>query len=271
VFPAESIYNRLCCSISSARTGIQLSPTAVTKRPAGKKRKANSGPVRHSIFELAAPDRKPGEVLGDYAYRVLREAIRAGVFESGDHLREADVASWLDISRTPVREAFHRIVSEGLLVIGSWNGAMVAQLDAQQLVDLYAVRALLEGAAASLAAEHASRVEIKNLFAIADKEKAAKNDPAALVIINAELHQAIYSAAHNRYLLQSLNTIVDTLGLLRHSTFVLPGSIELAHKEHLGILRAIRDGDSKKAEELASAHINNALELRLQLLQEKRK
>jgi len=242
----------------------------VTKRPVGKKRKAHPAGLQHSIFKRPAAGRKPGEVLGDYAYRVLRESIRAGLFEPGDYLREADVANWLEISRTPVREAFHRIVSEGLLVIGSWNGAMVAQLDAQQLVDLYAVRALLEGAAAGLAAEHASRIEIKNLFAIADREMAAKNDPEALVI-NSELHQAIYNAAHNRYLLQSLNTVVDTLGLLRHSTFVLPGSIELAHKEHLGILRAIQDGDSKRAEELASAHVNNALELRLQLLREKGK
>lgn len=241
----------------------------MTKRPAGKKRKAGSDPVQHSIFEKAAPGRKPGEVLGDFAYRVLRESIRGGAFEPGDHLREADVANWLEISRTPVREAFHRIVSEGLLVVGSWNGAMVAQFDAQQLAELYAVRALLEGAAARLAAEHASRVEIKNLFAILDREVTAKNDPAALVLINAELHQAIYSAAHNRYLLQSLNTIVDTLGLLRHSTFVLPGSIELAHREHMGILRAIRDGDAKRAEDLASTHINNALELRLRLLREK--
>jgi len=143
---------------------------------------------------------------------------------------------------------------------------MVAQLDSQQLSELYSVRATLEGAAARLAAEHASRAEIKNLFDIADKEAESKNDPKALVAINAELHFAIYSAAHNRYLLQSLSTIVDTLGLLRHSTFVLPGSIELAHKQHLGILRAIRDGDPRRAEQLASAHINDALELRLKLV-----
>lgn len=194
------------------------------------------------------------------------ESIRGGVFEPGDHLREANVAAWLEISRTPVREAFHRIVSEGLLTVGSWNGAMVAQLDAQQLVELYAVRAVLEGAAARLAAEHASRMEVKNLFAIAEREARSKNDPKSLVVINAELHHAIYNAAHNRYLMQSLNTVVDTLGLLRHSTFVLPGSVELAHSEHLAILKAIKDGDARNAERLAVAHINNALELRLQLL-----
>jgi len=176
------------------------------------------------------------------------------------------VAAWLQISRTPVREAFHRIVTEGLLTVGSWNGAMVAQLDAQQLVELYAVRAVLEGAAARLAAEHASRAEVKSLFSIAEREEEAKNDAEALVVINAELHHAIYNAAHNRYLLQSLNTIVDTLGLLRHSTFILPGSVELAHKEHLAILTAIQDGEAQTAERLAVAHVNNALELRLRLL-----
>jgi DNA-binding GntR family transcriptional regulator len=251
--------------------GAQLSPKTTAKSPARKKRRAKVAPSQHSAFERPAPSRKPGEILGDFAYRVLRESIRGGEFEPGDHLREVDVGKWLEISRTPVREAFHRIVSEGLLAVGSWNGAMVAELDAQQLVDLYAVRALLEGAAAGLAAEHASRVEIKNLFAIAEREKAARHNPEELVLINAELHQAIYSAAHNRYLLQSLNTIVDTLGLLRHSTFVLPGSIDRAHKEHLGILQAIRDGDLKRAEGLASAHVNSALELRLQLLRERGK
>lgn len=240
------------------------------ERPARQRRGTGSAQVQHRTFAGPAPDRKPGEVLGDYAYRVMRECIRAGAFDAGDHLREADVAKWLEISRTPVREAFHRIISEGLLVAGSWNGAMVARLDAQQLMDLYAVRALLEGAAARLAAEQASSAEVKNLFAIADQEAAAKNDAAALVIINSELHQAIYSAAHNRYLLQSLNTIADTLGLLRHSTFVLPGSIQTAHREHMAIIRAVRDREAKRAEQLAAAHVNNALELRLRLLRDGR-
>jgi DNA-binding GntR family transcriptional regulator len=217
------------------------------------------------MFGHVAPLRKSGEVLGEFAYRVLREGIANGDFEPGQPLREADAAEWLKISRTPVREAFHRIVSEGLLVIGSWNGAVVAQLDAQQLVELYTVRAVLEGTAASLAAQHASPAEIQNLFTIGKKEEASKDDPDLLVRINADLHRAIYSAAHNRYLLQSLNVVVDTLGLLRHSTFGAPGSIERARKEHLNILHAIRNHDGELARKLAVDHVNHALELRLQL------
>ena len=193
----------------------------------------------------------------------MREAIRSGKFRSGEHLREADVAEWLNISRTPVREAFHRIISEGLLTNGPWNGVMVADLDAQQLVQL--LRAALEGTAASLAAQHATKAEVQRLFQIAKSEARAKNDPEKLVIINSELHQTLYAAAHNRYLLQSITTVVDALGLLRHSTFVLPGSIELAHREHLQIIKAIRDRKSAAAERLAREHVNHALAMRLEL------
>lgn len=214
------------------------------------------------------PEQQPGEALGEFASRVMRAAIRSGQLMSGEHLREADVAKWLGISRTPVREAFHSIVADGLLVSGPWNGAMIAELDQNQLVELYAVREALEGAAADLAAKHASSAEIENMFEIAKIELSAKDDPAKLVLINSELHHAIYSATHNRYLLQSLRTITDALGLLRHSTFVLPGSIELARNEHLEILNAIRDRDEKRAEHWARKHVSNALALRLKLMRE---
>ena len=216
-------------------------------------------PTRQQLLQ------ESGESLGDFAYRVMREAIRSGKFRPGEHLREADVAKWLNISRTPVREAFHRIVSEGLLTNGPWNGVMVAELNPDQLVQLYAIREVLEGAAAALAAKHATKAEVQLLFKIAATEASEKNHPEKLVIINGELHQTLYGAAHNPYLLQSLNSIVDALGLLRHSTFVLPGSIELAHREHLKIIRAIRDRKSSEAEKLAREHVRHALKMRLEL------
>lgn len=107
------------------------------------------------------------------------------------------------------------------------------------------------------------------MFGIAATEAKEKDDPSKLVVINAKLHQVIYRAAHNQYLLQSLTTIVDTLGLLRHSTFVLPGSIELARREHLQLIRAIRDGQAKRAELLARRHVRHALSMRLRLQRRK--
>jgi DNA-binding GntR family transcriptional regulator len=231
------------------------------KSTPGQSRKTSSG--GHAKAGRAV--RLPDEARGEFAYRVMREALRSGAFRSGEHLREAEVAKRLRISRTPVREAFHRLVAEGLLKVGRWNGVVVAELSAAELVQLYAVREALEGTAARLAAEHATAAEIERLAEIADAEAAAKTDPNRLVIINSELHQMMYAAAHNRYLLQALNTVVDTLGLVRHSTFVLPGSIELAHREHLKIIAAIRKHRPDDAEELARQHIRHALAMRLKL------
>ncbi|HWP25299.1 MAG TPA: GntR family transcriptional regulator [Xanthobacteraceae bacterium] len=229
-------------------------------------RPSSGGKLSGPAFARTRPaPRSKGESLGDFAYRIMREAIRSGRFRPGEHLREADVAQWLGISRTPVREAFHRLISEGLLTDGPWNGALLAELDSRQLTELYAVREALEGIAASLAAQHASEDEIATMFRIAETEARHRNDPAKLVVINAELHQAFYQAAHNRYLLQSLNTVVDALGLLRHSTFILPGSIETAHRQHLQIIRAIRDRKPAEAERVAREHVRQALHMRLQL------
>ena len=66
-----------------------------------------------------------------------------------------------------MREAFHRIISEGLLKTGPWNGVMVAELTPKQLVDLYAVRETLEGTAAALAAKNATAAEVRSLFGVA--------------------------------------------------------------------------------------------------------
>ena len=233
----------------------------IQRRPIDAAREANDG----GWAGRRAPPQRAGESLGEYAYRVLRDAIRCGRLLPGMHLREAEVSRWLDISRTPVREALHRLVAEGLLVAGPWNGVMVAELDRQQLVELYAVREALEGTAAALAAQHASKAEVQVMLAIASRELEAEAEPQRLVAINGELHRAIYEASHNRYLLQSINSIVDALGLLRHSTFVLPGSAAQARREHAEIIRAIRSGNAVRAEQAARRHVRGALELRLRL------
>lgn len=234
----------------------------------GIMRKESAAAANHVVpFESRrAPMRRAGEALGAFAYRVLREAIRSGSFHPGEHLREIDVAEWLDISRTPVREAFHRLASERLVTTGPWNGVMIAQLTEKQLVQLYAVREALEGTAAALAAVHAKASDVQTMSAVLANEAAASNEPAKLVLINGKFHRALYKASYNPYLLQSLNSVIDALGLLRHSTFVLPGSIEVARQEHERILQAVSRHQAEEAEKAARLHVRNALAMRLELL-----
>jgi DNA-binding GntR family transcriptional regulator len=234
-------------------------------KPGRRLTERRNRPSAGAFDRLKKIQQQGGESLGEFAYRIMREALRSGAFRSGEHLREADVAQGLKISRTPVREAFHRLIAEGLLVNGPWNGVMVAELNPQELVHLYAVREVLEGTAAALAAKNATKAEVKRLLQIGAAEARSRSDPDKLVIINSELHQTIYAASHNRFLLQSLNTVVDALGLLRHTTFASPGSVESAHRQHTQIINAIRDRNPSDAEQFARDHIRHVLTTRLEL------
>ena len=82
---------------------------------------------------------------------------------------------------------------------------MVAKLSQQQIVELYAMREILEGSAARFAAQHATAPEIAVLYRLQEKLKAAKGE-ATRISLNRQFHQAIYEASHNRYLMQTLDS-----------------------------------------------------------------
>ncbi len=204
--------------------------------------------------------------LGEFVLGKLRHAIRQGRYQPGQRIREVEVAGWLGVSRTPVREAFRQLQADGLLLLTPWRGAQVAELDRAQLVELYAMRRVLEGTAAGLAAENASKSEIGFLFELLKKERTAGPTPARLAESNRLFHKTLYGAAHNRYLLDSLNALADSLALLRPTTYEMPGRAEAARREHAAIADAIKRHDRKAAEKAARTHIAVAEKARLQLL-----
>ncbi|MAF96027.1 MAG: GntR family transcriptional regulator [Rhodospirillaceae bacterium] len=216
-------------------------------------------------LKQAAPENQ-GTSLGEFVLGRLRDAIRDRRYQPGQRIREAEVAQWLGVSRTPVREAFRRLQADGLLVLTPWRGAQVAELGRQQVVELYAMRQALEGTAAGLAAEHASAAEVDLLFDLIEQDQAAQGEPNRLAEINRRFHEAVYGAAHNRYLLEALNALDDSLALLKSTTYEVPGRAEAARQEHIGIAEAIRRRDSETAEQAARAHISTAEKARLKLL-----
>ncbi len=210
--------------------------------------------------------RKPaGMSLAESVYAELKKALQSGRFEPGERLREESLAAWLKVSRTPVREALRRLTSENLLA-ATEHGVAVPQLTQNQIIELYAIRGVLEGAAAAMAARHASAAEVEFLQQLLQEETAAKNDAARLRAINMELHACIYRAANNRYLVRSLQSLHDELEQLRGTTFSFPGRPGDALKEHAAIVDAIGRHDADTAERAAREHVSTALRIRLQLM-----
>lgn len=197
------------------------------------------------------------------AYNEIKQRIFMGEFTPGMRLREIEVAALLDLGRTPVREALKRIQDEGLLRHEPGRGMVVATMDQQEVGELYAMREVLESAAAAMAAQHATAAEIANMQAILDEGDA---DPVAL---NLRLHDAIYSAAHNRHLIRSLRALTDTTYLLGRSTLSSKARAKVAMKEHNDIVAAIRSRDPDQAAAAARSHIHHALLERLKLLRQR--
>ncbi len=199
----------------------------------------------------------------DFVYQSLRNAIWEGHFAQGERIREEDVASLLGVSRTPVREGLQRLQARGLLIVRPGRGFAVAQLSNKQIYDLYAVREILEGSAARFAAQHATETEVAVLYQLQKQLSKEGHHLPTLVSLNRQFHQHIYEATHNQYLLETLDTLNDSMALLQNLTFLMPSRHGQSDIEHLRIVRAIEKRDPDSAEKAARQHIQQAHRYRL--------
>jgi DNA-binding GntR family transcriptional regulator len=209
-----------------------------------------------------SPAPTPARDLGQDAYARMRDQIRDGSLPPGLRLTETDLAARLGVSRTPIRQAIARLEAEGLVTHEPRRGLTVTRPDHQQVVELYVMREVLEGAAARLAAQHASETEIAAMTELVANEPAVFADARALAATNQRLHGLLYLAAHNRYLLRSLEQLAATMALLP-SLLTQDGRAEQAHTEHRAILKALRRRDGDAAEAAARAHAAAAQRHRL--------
>jgi len=224
------------------------------------------------ISLMRALPRTPADVptMPDVAYAWLRDEILGGAMEEGQALRQESLAATLGVSRVPVREALRRLQADGLLVFEPWRGVVVAELDQQQIVEFYAMRRVLDGAAARLAAQHASEPELAYMEDCLNAAAPSKGDAAQMAEANRKFHDALFQAAHNRYLLKSAAALSDALALLKGTTYSFPDRADTAHEEHCALMEAIRAREPEKAERLARKHIAKAEKARLKLLGDQR-
>jgi DNA-binding GntR family transcriptional regulator len=201
----------------------------------------------------------------EHVYRRLRDAIQQGEFKSGRRVMEIEVAEWLKVSRTPVRDAIRRLESEGMLEHEPRNGLVVARLDRKAVMELYLMRETLEGTAARLCARHASDMEIQDLVDLVERERQIQGELQLLPAHNKRFHTTIHRGAHNRYLEKSLAAISD-LGLLGAPLMSLPHRAQVAVEEHAKIVDAIRRRDTDAADEAARSHVRAAQRERLKRL-----
>lgn len=203
--------------------------------------------------------------LGDFVHQELKRFILDGKYRAGERIRESDVTSELKVSRTPVREAFRRLQSEGLLKFEPQRGVVVAELNRQEVAELYAMRQHMEGFAARCAAQHATDSEIEVIEYILEQTKSVEGEIHQFNQINWELHNAIYSAAHNRFLIRAFEALSDSMSLLQGAKYIPAGRPAVLHEEHSRIVEAIKRRDPDAADKAAQHHVRNAFLVHLEV------
>lgn len=198
-------------------------------------------------------------------------AILNGSLAPGDRVNEPDVASRLQISRVPVREALRELESSGVVVSRKHAGVFVRRLEAKEVQDLYQMRALLDGFAGRIAArlpKPACAALVKRLAASAKRMEQAMQaqESQAYYAENLQFHWAIVEAAGNQSMSETYLGIVQKLHISRLKNLSGEVGMKASIAEHRAIVKALREGDSTLAESLMTRHVDDAF-VRLQQFQ----
>ena len=209
-----------------------------------------------------APLAAPRSLAEDAADRI-RAQILSGGFAQGEHLVEAKIAEQLAISRGPVREAFKLLRAEGLLNEEPRRGTFVVSLTANDVREIYGLRAALEGRAARILARVRDPKGLGRLRELADQIDAAvaTGDSAAVSRADLAFHQGLCELCGNARILEVFDRYVPTLrALLRLDELVLR-SLDEVSLQHRPFVEAIQAGDEDTAARLLAEHSEQAGEL----------
>jgi DNA-binding GntR family transcriptional regulator len=197
-------------------------------------------------------------------YALLRDAILRGDLSPGERLVEDAIAREAKVSRTPVREALHRLESDGLVQPSS-QGMVVTAHTEDELYDLCVARVGMEGLVARLAAGARNELDLANFDQILEEARVAteRADVDRLVELNHAFHEAVWRAARNRYLANELRLLRALIERMQPTTLSHRDRQFESHEQHAALAQALRRGDSAQAESIARHHFEIAMAIRL--------
>jgi DNA-binding GntR family transcriptional regulator len=200
--------------------------------------------------------------LVDEVVHVIRERIYDGAYPPGAPIRQEQLATELNISRTPLREALRMLEREGLVKVAPGRGLRVVDADLPSLLAAYEAREMVDGLAARLVARQASAEHDRELAAILDGQRAALDPwrPAEYTAANVLFHQRIVELSENEYVIGQLPLVRMTSQVFTPLKLIDESRATRAVAEHERIAGAIAAGDGEGSERLARAHIRATIE-----------
>ena len=195
--------------------------------------------------------------LGQHIFKHLKKAILKGDIPPGNRLIENKIAKDLDISRTPVREAFHKLEREGLIKQIPQGGYAVTGLTREDIEDLFGIRSVLESYAAGLAAKNHKH---EDLVLLEEKNREFQrcldqSQLGQLSKINNEFHDILYAMSARPLLIKMISQIQAQIYRFRNIILNDKKNAEISLKLHISLVKALQKRDAEKVEALLKKHI----------------
>jgi len=205
----------------------------------------------------------------EQAYNFVRGQIINLGFKPGEYITDAQIAEKLEISRTPVREAFQRLEKEGLLVNEARKGWQVYMLDLEDIYEIFELKIAIEGMLIRKAAQCKDEGLRRDLAdALADMKKAAKaKDPDIWLQADIHLHNILFIMADNERAERMVANLNDQWHRLRLGYVALQGRTQTSIGEHEQFVESVLGNNSDKAEQLMREHLTRVRDDLVQLVE----
>jgi len=197
------------------------------------------------------------ENLGNQVFEHIKEMILKGEIPAGKRMIESEIANFMGISRTPVREAVHKLEAEGFLKPLPKAGYVVRGLTLSDIEETFDIRSILESFAGYLAAIRYSDEEILPLEEKIEEfqRHLDRDDLKGLTRINTDFHELLYSLSRSPRLIKMIHGLRDEIFFLRKVILNSGEMALLSNKDHREMIKAIKKREAKKVRRLVMEHI----------------
>lgn len=198
-----------------------------------------------------------GTSIGSRVYKNLRKVILRGEISSGTRLVESILATKMKVSRTPVREALHKLDSEGLVHFFPRTGYIISDMSQYDIEDLFMTRTVIEQLTTKLAIEKITAEELKKIEKNLKKtdQVLKKTSKKKMVDLDTEFHEIISKASRSKRLYQISQILRDHMLRFRIACLDIREIAKIARDGHFRIFQAIKSKDIQKLDDAVLSHM----------------
>jgi len=225
--------------------------------------RVTSGSIDDSRMKTISQDgrKPPQETVQQPVVDRLRALILSRAVRPGERLVQSELAEQLGVSRTPIREALHKLESDGLVTLSRHRGASVADLSLSELEDIYSIRIAIEGFGAFLAARNITGEDLERLEALLRqmREVFEQGDRWRLLEINRQFYEVLYAIADRPRLYELIMKHLDLASLYRQMAFAIDHYYRHTIADHEALIATFRQHDPEASERLTRTQLQQTL------------